>query len=41
MSRIGIILPVLPKKVNERAKPEKSFQELFNQALENESGRKI
>ncbi len=41
MSHIGIILPVLPKKKNEQAKPEKSFQELFNLALEKESGNKI
>jgi len=39
-SHIGIILPALPKKRNEQAKPAISFQELLNKALENELGKK-
>ncbi len=39
-SRVGIILPALPKKKTDHAKPEKSFQELLNQALEKEFGIK-
>ena len=39
-SHIGIILPALPKKKNEQVQPAISFQELFNKALEKESGNK-
>jgi len=40
-SHIGMILPALPKKKNEPAKPAISFQELFNKALEKELSNKI